>query len=442
MDISSDKLQEANKKLRKRLSELVTIFDIAKTFSSINDEEELCSLIINTISTVVRVERVSLLLLDKNEGELRIAASLGLDKDVVRNTRLKLGEKISGWVAEKGEPLLIEDIEKDPAFKQRSNERYYTRSLLTVPLKAEGEVIGVLNVNNKFSKGIFTSDDLRIVSVVANQAAVIIRNIQLHREITERTRMLVEADRMVSLGFLSAGIAHEINNPNTFIRTNLQTFKKFWGVVDNVLEENKSLPEQTRERIDFIRREMPYLIAGMAEGTDRIVSIVRDVGSFTRRKVSGRMEPLDIREPIKKALRLVENRLKQMDVLKKEEFEDEGSFLIMGESLSLSQVFVNLFNNAIDAMRGAELRELSILLKKKKGQVVVVIKDTGEGIKNEDIKKVFDPFYTTKRAESAGLGLFISQGIIREHLGKIEAESVHNEGARFIISMPEAESSK
>ena len=151
-----------------------------------------------------------------------------------------------------------------------------------------------------------------------------------------------------SLGFLAAGLAQEVNNPNTFIRTNLQTFERFWKVIDGILSEQKTLPENIAKKVSFIHEEMPHLITGMEEGTDRISRLVGDITGFGHRREL-KFGSVDIKEPIESALRLVDARMRQEDIQKTQDLA-EGPFLVQGNSQLLSQVFVNLFNNAIDAL--------------------------------------------------------------------------------------------
>ncbi len=107
-------------------------------------------------------------------GELAIAGAVGLDKDIIRNTRIRIGDPIAGWVALKGEPLLIKNIEKDALFKRNSISRYNTKSLLSLPLKVKDRVIGVINMNNKRTASSFTDDDLKMASMLADRLSRLI----------------------------------------------------------------------------------------------------------------------------------------------------------------------------------------------------------------------------------------------------------------------------
>jgi GAF domain-containing protein len=109
------------------------------------------------------------MLSDDLTSELTVKSAVGLDDDIVKRTKIKLGDKIAGWVALEGKPLFIENIENDPRFSQKSISQYTTKSLMSIPLKRDGRVIGVLNLNNKKSSEPFTSKDYDIASLLSEK---------------------------------------------------------------------------------------------------------------------------------------------------------------------------------------------------------------------------------------------------------------------------------
>ena len=188
------------KSLDKRVGELYVLNEVGKAMTSIFDLDELLRLIIILATEELHAETGSLMLIDKATNELTIKTGIGIDEEIIKNVRIKVGEGISGWVAAKGKPLLIDDVEKDQRFqRRRSHKRYDTKSLLSVPLVAHGVPIGVINVNNKRQGEIFTEDDADLLSTLASQAAVAIDNANLHEYLIEKERM----DREME-------IAHEI----------------------------------------------------------------------------------------------------------------------------------------------------------------------------------------------------------------------------------------
>ncbi len=179
-------LQEFNirleSKVRERTQKLATIYRIEKEISSTLELSEVLKVIVNRTIHVLDSGIISILLIN-DQGELYIKRAIGLNDKIIRETKLKLGERISGWVAQNKEAILIEDIEKAPLFAKENQERYYTRSLISAPLIFEGKVIGVINVNNKKSREAYTKDDLNFLEGIASQAAIAIRNAQLHADL-------------------------------------------------------------------------------------------------------------------------------------------------------------------------------------------------------------------------------------------------------------------
>lgn len=169
-----EELNYKNEELKKRVEELNALYQAGRALSSTDTLEVLLSNILSISTKVIGAKTGSIMLLNPSGRFLSIKAAIGLEKEIVRNTKLELGKSISGYVAEKGQPLLVEDVEKDPRFKRVSLEKYETKSLLSVPLKAKDKILGVINLNNKLSGEAFNAKDLKLISTFASQAAIAI----------------------------------------------------------------------------------------------------------------------------------------------------------------------------------------------------------------------------------------------------------------------------
>ncbi|MFH2137017.1 MAG: diguanylate cyclase [Candidatus Omnitrophota bacterium] len=188
--IEEKQLAFENKKLLNNLQDekekLETMLHIGHLMSSILNLDKLAGVIVQKIADVLKARICSLMLLDEEEEVLVIKAAIGLDDAVVRTTRIKLGQSISGWVAERGESVLVSDIETDMHFGRANLPKYETKSLLSIPLKAKGRVLGVINVADKKVIGqtnVFTQEDLQFIAVICNYAAIAIENAQLYGEV-------------------------------------------------------------------------------------------------------------------------------------------------------------------------------------------------------------------------------------------------------------------
>lgn len=169
--------------LNARTAQLATLYEIGSALTSVLNLDRVLNLIVDSVTRLIGAEICSIMLLDPTKRYLRIRVAKGLPKSVVERTVIKVGEGISGWVAQHGEPLLIKDIESHPIFGRKSDSKYTTKSLLSVPLKVRGEVIGVLNVNNKVPRGVFVEEDANLLMLFATQAAIAIENAHLYEEV-------------------------------------------------------------------------------------------------------------------------------------------------------------------------------------------------------------------------------------------------------------------
>jgi len=253
---------------------------------------------------------------------------------------------------------------------------------------------------------------------------------ELEQMVEDRTRQLVHADRLATLGTFSAGMAHEINNPNTFIAGNVQVLQLFWKSAKPILQ--KHVHEDKTGRLNKMVGEIHYVFEDMLEGSRRISTIVNSLKTYARQG-SVMKENIKLAAIIDDAQKLLQHRLKKGISIKKNVPED---FVVFCDFQSLSQVFVNLLNNSIDAL-DEKPGMIEIIAQQYNKQIIIQINDTGSGIPDRLADKIFDPFFTTKgKARGTGLGLSIVKGIIEKHEGTIALRKTPNTGASFVISLP------
>lgn len=172
--------------LQQREKEIDLLCKASETLVSIFHKEEVSKNILRLVMDSLGVEHSSIMLIDAQEEMLHIDAAIGLPEPIVKHARVSMGESISGWVAQKGEPLLVHDIDKDKRFSKfakSTDTKYKTKSLLSVPLKFKDRVIGVLNVNNKRDGAIFTEKDLHVLSAIARLSSAAVENARLFDEV-------------------------------------------------------------------------------------------------------------------------------------------------------------------------------------------------------------------------------------------------------------------
>ncbi|MHB0769483.1 PAS domain-containing sensor histidine kinase [Bradyrhizobium sp. 5.13L] len=263
-----------------------------------------------------------------------------------------------------------------------------------------------------------------------------------HHELQRAQRQLVEQEKMASLGRLVAGVAHELNNPISFVYGNIHTLIRYRAAIVAYLDAihgkgrasdlaalKKSL------RIDEVMEDFGPLIEGTMEGAVRISEIVKNLRRLSFSKL-GEVERVNIERLINTAV-LWAVRTKQVRIDLQMELEPE--LWISGNEGQLHQVIVNLVENAIDAMRGTELPRLVVSAARRGNEILFRISDNGPGIDKDHISHIFEPFFTTKRVgEGTGLGLWISYGIVREHGGELLAANEPDGGATFSFALPAA----
>jgi two-component system NtrC family sensor kinase len=234
-------------------------------------------------------------------------------------------------------------------------------------------------------------------------------------ELGHRESVLVESHKLRAVGTLTAGVAHELNNPinNITLTSHL------------LLEDYASLP-------DAERNEMINDIIHEAERTKKIVGSLLD---FTRQSES-KVEPIDLAEVVKKTLALSQNQLHLKGVRVTLEV---APFLplVHGDSQQLSQVVLNLVLNAVDASPKGGIIEVSVRRAKDENYVEIRVKDHGPGIPSHVLPLIFDPFFTTKpKGKGVGLGLSICKGILSRHGGELTVETEAGKGATFSVHLP------
>ncbi|MBP0017671.1 MAG: GAF domain-containing protein [Cyanobacteria bacterium SBLK] len=273
------------------------------------------------------------------------------------------------------------------------------------------------------------------------------------KELQQTQTQLIQSEKMVGLGQLVAGIAHEINNPVNFIFGNLVHVEGYAldliDLIDSYRKANPIPNEEVREKIDdidldFVREDLPKIIESMRMGSDRIRKIVLSLRTFSRLD-EAEIKAVDIHEGLESTLLILQHRWKSLgdrDAL--ELVKDYGNIpLVECYPAPLNQVFMSLLTNALDAIEERYAREsltprIGIRTAREGDRVQIEIADNGNGIPEEMQSRIFDPFFTTKKVgKGTGLGLAISyQVIVEKHGGQLEYSSQVGQGTQFRISIP------
>jgi len=314
-------------------------------------------------------------------------------------------------------------------------EENSVKNSLSCDIEVNGKMRGSVEVCYK-EKMDFISEERDLLNEVSRMLARAIERKELEKEIEMQ---LLQADKLASLGQLVSGIAHEINNPNTFILGNIiiieEALKDILPILDKYYEKKPEL-KIARLKYNIFKENIPVLVNDILKGANRIKSIVSDLRKFARRDEGLLNDDIDINLVVESCLRLVRNQIKRNSEIKLEEALDIPLF--KGNMQKLEQVIVNMLINASQAIE-KERGTITILTgyEESKKEIRLEIKDNGKGMDENTVKQIFNPFFTTKRTRGGtGLGLSIAYGIIKEHRGRIDVDSEVNKGTAFIIHLP------
>ncbi len=273
---------------------------------------------------------------------------------------------------------------------------------------------------------------------------------QALEELKEAEVQLVQAERLAAVGELSAGVAHEVNNPLNFARNSLAALRAYaddiQGLVSWVGELDADDPQTLRVQLLQLERkkremgfedmasELAELVGIVTEGLDRTARLVADLRDFAAPGRSGHAI-VDVGAGLRSTLQLLGHQLREAGIATEVEIAADLP-AVFGDPGGLNQVFLNLLKNAIEAFEGEE-GTISVQAKRVDGELEVRVADTGSGIEADVQSRLFEPFFTTKQAgQGTGLGLAMSDRIVREHGGRIELASTPGEGTRVTVVLP------
>jgi signal transduction histidine kinase len=476
--------KELAKELLERYQEIDLFDDISTQLATSLDTRQIAQLVLQELSQLIESSAGMILLLNPDATAFEIIAEFGVFFD---NSQPEPGKGIIGNIVQSNRAELINDVQADPRLERQKN----VRAMICVPLRAKERVLGAIAIGTSKTDS-YKAEHLKLVSIFASQSAIAIDKALLYEQSTlaavqakAQTQklqqalhelqlaqaQLIQSEKMSSLGQLIAGVAHEINNPVNFICGNLKYVAEYSQDLLHLLEKyQKFLPvvppelESELDNIDleFIMQDLPKLLNSMKLGTDRIVEIVQSLKNFSRHD-EAEMKAVNIHDGIDGTLMILHHRLKA-DVRRPpiEIIKDYAKLpLIECYPGQLNQVFMNILANAIDALEESlVISHLSLAsnesqIKNDKGQmilptitirtnvldgqwVVIRIADNGPGMKEEVIRRIYDPFFTTKDiGKGTGLGMAISyQIVVDKHGGILKCRSQPGEGTEFWIQIP------
>jgi len=431
--VEQEKMVEAYKSLRSE--KVAAAIEIGSIVNSTLNLAEVLGLIMRYVNRVTNSMASTLMLLDDKTGELVLSVPTGPKASKLTDMRIPAGEGIAGWVVEHGKPVLVPDVKTDERFYKEIDKmtRFKTKSILCVPLKAKTKLIGALEVMNKVDGTSFTEEDVVLMSIFAYQAAMAIENARLYSELKERLegeiqlqKKLADSDKFRALGLMASGVAHDFNNLLMGIQGNtslmlldIDSFHPHHDRLKNIEQSVQAGAELTKQLLGFTK-------GGKCE-----------------------VKPANLNEVVDKTSRMFAPTKKEIRIYKKYQ---ENVWPVKVDRAQIEQVLLNLYVNAWQAMpAGGDLylqtenvildNELVRAIDMKPGKYVKMsVIDNGIGMDETTRKRIFDPFFSTKKmGRGTGLGLASAYGMIKNHGGYINVLSEKGEGTTFTIYLPATE---
>ena len=395
------RLEEQRIAIESRYQKLQNLIDASKSINSTLDLDKLLGLILDAATKSIGADRGTLYLVDDVKKELWSKILQGSNMIEIR---LPIGKGLSGFVAEKGETILIPDTYADPRFNPEIDKQsgYRTRNMLCMPMKnKDGKLIGVFQLLNK-KEGAFDAEDVNFIDAFSAHASVAIENARLAQE-------MVQNERLSAVGRMASVIIHDIKNPMGTLRVYAQVMKK------------KSGNEEANKLADEMIRQV-----------DRFVNMTQEILDFTRGVSASNFQDMEFKTVMDDVLSFIEKDLEKNNVKLVKNPNFEG--IVTMDQDKIVRVFYNIASNARDAMPQGGMLTLTTAL--DGGYVRIDFKDTGTGMPDEVKKKIFEPFMTYGKKHGTGLGMAIVKKVIDDHHGTIDIESEMGHGTTITIRFP------
>jgi signal transduction histidine kinase len=449
-------LEQDYSELQLTYNNTVALGEIGQRITALLDLEQITATLYSSISSMMDASAFALGVFRAETLSMEFSTTIERDRRVVRYV-IALADQgsLEAWSARHQQEIHLNDVERDHAryvaTLTHADGTSLAKSAIICPMLVGHTLIGVIAVYS-FRRDAYTPYHVDMVRALASYTAVALDNTHAYQKLNtaladlkEAQSQLVHSEKMASLGQLTAGIAHEINNPINFVSANVRPLQRDIAMLLDILARYSSL-EPTAEigarlaelrelrselEIDYIIEEIDKLIRGIDDGARRTAEIVKGLRNFSRVDESD-LKRVDLHEGLDSTLVLLQNSYKDRIEVIRDYADIPDVECYPGQ---LNQVFMNLLTNAIQSIDGPGT--ITIRTARDVDSVRVSIRDTGAGIPDEIRERIFDPFFTTKDVgKGTGLGLSITLGIIRKHHGLIEIDSAPGQGTTFTLTLP------
>ncbi|NIP44723.1 MAG: GAF domain-containing protein [candidate division Zixibacteria bacterium] len=413
------------------IQELSALNEIATAINVSMSVEQISNTIVSKAARQVNAEQGAIFLLaDEKMVEAEFKTFIRKRESSQPGVPIHLNNMIKGWMILNKKTLLCNDPENDARFSPESFKDSGVSSLLATPLLERGHLMGLLVMFNKKAPGGFSDDDGRFMYILGTQVAKVIENARLFER---ETRLLkrVHHQRMDSLARLVAGVAHELNNPIGAINSSMATLgnicRDFQALVKDGFDEQNGMDEEVAKRLIALEG----IVTVIKSGGDRVAGIVNKLKNFANLDQPELMT-IDINKSVDDCLGILGPKYEgRIDIVK--DYGDVPD--IRCYASQVNQVLFHVILNALESI--PQKGRVEIKTVKSDGDLEIVISDSGIGILEKNLEKIFNPGFTTKGVGvGVGLGLSICALIMEKHNGKIEVRSELGKGTSVSLRIP------
>ena len=417
-----EEIHSVNANLEKQVRDISTLFEVSQAANTDLELEGLFQRIIEILSKRLGIYRGALHLYENGKVVTSVETVLGLTPAEMKRGTDDQIEDIQKQVLASGKAIGVPQTRRSRGYvKLFEPERVESKDIIAfwcIPIIVEEHVIGTLTID-KASDEFSAEDDRRLLTIIASTIAQRVK-------IQQTIDALVESERMATLGRLVRTIAHEVRNPLGSIRLGTQLLQHTETEVD--------APVRTRsDKVQLSQKEVKEYTAIIIKEVDRLNRFIEQLLAFSKPAMQAAKQT-DIHHLLDNSLAICRPELELHAITVATQYDTNCPQVNINED-GITQVLLNLFYNAIEAMDTGGTLTIQTEYLSESEVVCVRIQDDGPGIPAEDIPMLFDPFYTTKQ-KGTGLGLYISQKILAEHHGSIEVDANLEIGTAFIVSLP------
>lgn len=422
-----------------------TLRDASIGMGEIKDLNRLLKLIVHVVSKSVQIEHCEIYLYHNASDKYILKASRGMDQvNSLNANSLAMDSAVVKYLKQFKEPLVYNEIHEGIKFNFEGNIRELEfmmnqlRAALIIPCFIEDHMIGIIVMGKKRSRRQYSRDDLAVFAILANQSALAIENAQFFDEMQKTHEQIFKAEKMATIGTMADGLSHQINN-------RLHAMGFIAGDALDSIRAKKDIP--MKEKSKELLGQIEHALVRIEENVKRGGEIVSGLLQYTRKGEEG-FRSIDLNKLLDATFEMAQFKIKLGELTVHRRFDPDIPE-IKGNFTQLQEAFFNMIDNAYDAMmqRKNELKSpdykatLIISAQRKGKHIEITLSDNGMGVKEENINKLFTPFFSTKAAmkKGTGLGLYVIKQIIEQnHDGKIVFTSKYQVGSQSRILLPAA----